>query len=411
MPYDLSEVFFICTGNVKYQIPRALADRMDIIDLPGYMLEEKVSIGLRHLLPNVLAEHGLAPEQLRIPPSVMQHIVTGYTREAGVRNLERQLATICRKAARRIIEKPDTRLRLTTHALEHYLGTPRYSESPMNQKMQVGTAMGLAVTENGGMLLPVEVVTMVGKGDLIVTGQLGDVMRESAVAALSYIRSRADTLQIDPSFQETTDLHIHLPENALPKDGPSAGITIATTLISALTGRPVRGDVAMTGEITLRGRVLAVGGLKEKVLAAHHAHIYHLVVPAENKKDLAEIPAKIRQQIRFTLVENMDQVIEATLLDGSSLAEGADLSLPAPQAGLQMLPEPRPLRGDERLIEPSALNRNSPRGEVPADSLPEEETNEHKPASLIIPPPDRIAGDSYPQVQAQDSEQSGSKGC
>src|SRR5436305_3634030 len=210
---------------------------------------------------------------------------------------------------------------------------PRYIASPINQKMQVGKSMGLAVTENGGILLPVEVATMAGKGDLMVTGQLGDVMRESAMAALSYIRSRADELQIDPAFQDTTDLHIHLPENAIPKDGPSAGITIATTLISALTGRPVRGDIAMTGEITLRGRVLAVGGLKEKVLAAHHANIYHLVVPAENKKDLAEIPAKIRQQIRFTLVENMDQVIEAALLDGSSLAEGTDLSLPAPQAG------------------------------------------------------------------------------
>ncbi len=251
VPYDLSEVFFICTGNVKYQIPRALADRMDIIDLPGYMLEEKVNIGLRHLLPNVLGEHGLAPEQLKIAQSVMQHIVTGYTREAGVRNLERQLATICRKAARRIIEKPDTRLRLTTHALEQYLGTPRYIDSPLNQKMQIGTAMGLAVTENGGILLPVEVATMAGKGDLIVTGQLGDVMRESALAALSYIRSRADELQIDSAFQDTTDLHIHLPENAIPKDGPSAGITIATTLISALTNRPVRGDIAMTGEITL----------------------------------------------------------------------------------------------------------------------------------------------------------------
>ncbi|HEX6483013.1 MAG TPA: endopeptidase La, partial [Ktedonobacteraceae bacterium] len=267
VPFDLSEVFFICTGNVKYQIPRPLADRMDIIDLPGYIQEEKINIGSRHLLPKVLAEHGLASDQVKIPQSVMQHIVTGYTREAGVRNLERQLATICRKAARRIIEKPDAHLRLTNHSLEQYLGTPRYSDDAVNQGVQVGVAMGLAVTEMGGILLPVEVATMGGKGDLIITGQLGEVMRESAVAALSYIRSRAEELQIDPNFLDTMDLHIHMPENALPKDGPSAGITIATALISALTGRNIRGGLAMTGEITLRGRVLGIGGLKEKVLA------------------------------------------------------------------------------------------------------------------------------------------------
>src|SRR5437588_548927 len=313
VPYDLSEVFFICTGNVKYDIPRALADRMDIIDLPGYMLEEKVNIGTRHLLPKVLAEHGLAPEQLKIPQGVMQHIVTGYTREAGVRNLDRQLATICRKAARRIIEKPDTHIRLTNHNLEQYLGTPRYVETPISQKVQVGVAMGLAVTEMGGILLPVEVATMSGKGELLITGQLGEIMRESAVAALSYIRSRAEELQIDPNFLDTMDLHIHMPENALPKDGPSAGITIATALISAMTGRHIRAGLAMTGEITLRGRVLGIGGLKEKVLAAYAANIYHLLIPSENKKDLAEIPAKVRQRMHFTIVDTMDQVIEAAL--------------------------------------------------------------------------------------------------
>src|SRR5438876_668722 len=320
IPYDLSEVFFICTGNVKYQIPRALVDRMDIIDLPGYMLEEKVNIGLRHLLPKVLNEHGLTPEQLKIPQSVMQHIVTDYTREAGVRNLERQLAMICRKAARRIIEKPSTHVRLTMNSLEQYLGAPHYTITLDTPKQQVGVAMGLAVTENGGILLPVEVATMVGKGDLLVTGQLGDVMRESAIAALSYIRSRANALDIDPSFQDTTDLHIHLPENAIPKDGPSAGITIATALISAITRRPVQENLAMTGEITLRGRVLGIGGLKEKVLAAHQANIYHLLIPGENKKEVVEIPAKIQRQMRFTFVETMDQVIEAALLE-TPLAE------------------------------------------------------------------------------------------
>jgi len=393
VPFDLSEVFFICTGNVKYQIPRALADRMDIIDLPGYMLEEKVNIGLRHLLPAVLAEHGLAPEQLKIPQSVMQQIVTGYTREAGVRNLERQLATICRKAARRIIEKPDAHLRLTVNSLEQYLGTPRYTESPVVQKIQVGVAIGLAVTEVGGILLPVEVATMAGKGELLITGQLGEVMRESAYAALSYIRSRAEELQIDPNFQDSTDLHIHMPENALPKDGPSAGITIATALISALTGRPVSPGIAMTGEITLRGRVLGVGGLKEKVLAAHHANIYILLIPLENKKDLAEIPAKIRQRINFIIVDSMDQVIEAALLKTPLDAESREKDD-------QGIPQVRPLRLDERESVPREHKLR--RSITPDDEQRKDEENEHEPPALIIPPAERLSGDSYPHVQAQD---------
>ncbi len=326
VPFDLSEVFFICTGNVKYQIPRPLADRMDIIELPGYILDEKVTIGLRHILPKVLNEHGLTPEQLKIPHAVMQHVVTDYTREAGVRNLERQLATISRKAARRVLEKPNTRLRLTTHNLEHYLGAPRYSSAPPVQRSRVGAAIGLGVTENGGMLLSVEVVTMVGKGELLITGQLGDVMLESARAALSYIRTRADDLQIDPNFQENIDLHIHMPENALPKDGPSAGITIATALISALTRRPIRSNLAMTGEITLLGSVLGVGGLKEKILAAHQANITDLIIPVENKNDLVEIPAKIRQSLHFILVDNMDSVIDAALLHAPQTEEQENYS-------------------------------------------------------------------------------------
>jgi ATP-dependent Lon protease len=394
VPFDLSEVFFICTGNVKYQIPRALADRMDIIDLPGYMLEEKVNIGLRHLLPAVLAEHGLAPEQLKIPQSVMQQILTGYTREAGVRNLERQLAAICRKAARRIIEKPDAHLRITSNSLEQYLGTPRFTESPIVQKTQVGVAMGLAVTEMGGILLPVEVATMAGKGELLITGQLGDVMRESAYAALSYIRTRAEELQIDPNFQDSTDLHIHMPENALPKDGPSAGITIATALISALTGRPLSPGLAMTGEITLRGRVLGVGGLKEKVLAAHHANIYNLLIPQENKKDLAEIPAKIRQHINFIIVDTMDQVIEAALLKTPLNAESREKEDKA-------VPQMRPLRLDER---ESATREHKLRLPItPDNEQTEDEVHEQEQTALIIPPAEqRLSGDSYPHAQAQD---------
>ncbi len=384
MPFDLSEVFFICTGNVKYQIPRALADRMDIIDLPGYMFEEKVNIGLRHLLPKVLREHGLTPEQLIIRQPAMQHIVTDYTREAGVRNLERQLANICRKAARRVLEKPDTHIRLTVSNLEQYLGTPRYNNAPPLLRTQVGSAMGLAVTENGGILLPVEVVTMVGKGDLMITGQLGDVMRESAMAALSYIRTRAQMLHIDPSFQDGTDLHIHLPENAIPKDGPSAGITIATALVSALTRRPVRGDVAMTGEVTLLGSVLPIGGLKEKVLAAQQAGITRLIIPAENKKDLNDIPAKVRQRIHFTLVDNMDQVIQAALLEAPS-SNGEESGPDAQRKSDQF-----PSRLDERVPLLHEQNLNG----VSADE--EEELNGQNSSAFIITPPDSMPPRFYP---------------
>ena len=393
IPYDLSEVFFICTGNVKYDIPRVLADRMDIIDLPGYMLEEKVNIGSRHLLPKVLTEHGLTPEQVKIPQTVIQHIVMDYTREAGVRNLERQLAMICRKAARRIIEKPDMHLRLTLHSLEQYLGARRYTLTLESQKTQVGVAMGLAVTENGGILLPVEVATMVGKGELMVTGQLGDIMRESAAAALSYIRSRADALNIDPNFQDSTDLHIHLPENAIPKDGPSAGITIATALISAITGRPIRENLAMTGEITLRGRVLAIGGLKEKVLAAQQANIHNLLIPVENKKDIAEIPVKIQRQMHFTFVDTMDQVIEAALLD-EPLADAESEKQNEPPE--KVFPESRPLHKDERIV-------GSPGQHVRHSDEPANEPCEDDPSSLIIPPANHITPDSFPHIRADDS--------
>ncbi|MHB8600945.1 MAG: endopeptidase La [Ktedonobacteraceae bacterium] len=404
LPYDLSEVFFICTGNVKYQIPRALADRMDIIDLPGYMFEEKVNIGLRHLMPKVLNEHGLTAEQLKISQTVMQHIVTDYTREAGVRNLERQLATICRKAARRIIEKQGTHLRLTSHSLEQYLGAPRYSTTPVTHQTQIGVVMGLAVTENGGILLPVEVATMSGKGDLLVTGQLGEVMRESAIAGLSYIRSRANDLHIDPNFQDATDLHIHLPENAIPKDGPSAGITIATALISALTQRPIRDNLAMTGEITLRGRVLGIGGLKEKVLAAHQANIYNLIVPMENKKDIADIPAKISKSMHFTFVETMDQVVQAALLDAPQVEETEKQSEADEQAQRE-LPEPRPLHVDERRpLTRDQFGRSAGTMGIHPDEQPDNAVNEHDLGTFLIIPDDHTTQDSYPHMRAQDRE-------
>lgn len=388
LPFDLSEVFFICTGNVKYQIPRPLADRMDIIDLPGYMLDEKVNIGMRHLLTKVRNEHGLTSDQLTIGKPAMQHIVTDYTREAGVRTLERQLATISRKAARRVLEKPNTHVRITVSNLEQYLGAPRYSTAPPLLRSQVGSVMGLAYTENGGILLPVEVVTMVGKGDLFVTGQLGDVMRESAMAALSYIRTRAHELRIDPTFQEGTDLHIHLPENAIPKDGPSAGITIATALVSALTQRPVRGDLAMTGEVTLLGNVLPIGGLKEKVLAAQQANMSHVIIPAENKKDLAEIPAKIRQRIHFIPVENMDQVIQAALLPAEPEAEeNEDENSPVP-----LLREER-----TQAMQEQKLRRTG----MPADDGQEIGENDDQEGAGFIMPSHTPPNDIFPQARAE----------
>ena len=278
-----------------------------------------------------------------------------------------------------MLEKPNTRLRLTTHSLEQYLGAPRYSSAPPVQRFRVGAAMGLGVTENGGMLLSVEVVTMVGKGELLITGQLGDVMLESARAALSYIRTRADELHIDPNFQENNDLHIHMPENALPKDGPSAGITIATAIISALTRRPVRSNLAMTGEITLLGSVLGVGGLKEKILAAHQANITHLIVPSENKNDLAEIPTKIRQSLNIMLVDNMDAVIAAALLE-------------APQGEEQEIYTRSPLDLEEHRETRDAHNVASRRSSIITNEQWEQDGID--PSAFMIPPVEQHSHDS-----------------
>jgi ATP-dependent Lon protease len=347
LAYDLSEVFFICTGNVRFQIPRPLADRMDIVEIPGYTEDEKTAIGRNFLLPKVLREHGLAEDQVQISPKVMRYVIARYTREAGVRSLERQLAAISRKAARRILLKPERHLRLTQHNVEQYLGIPRYSADRAVDRGQVGVATGLAWTEHGGTLLPVEVVTMPGKGALQVTGQLGEIMQESARAALSYIRSRAHELRLPEDFAEQMDLHIHLPEGAIPKDGPSAGITIAAAIISALTRRPVRNDLAMTGEITLRGRVLPIGGLKEKVLAAHRVGIRDILVPEDNRKDVPDIPNKIRNEVRFTFVRTMDEVMREALLprldeDTAAGKEPEPQAVAAPAPTDRMLPFPLP---------------------------------------------------------------------
>ncbi|HUZ01004.1 MAG TPA: endopeptidase La [Thermomicrobiaceae bacterium] len=346
-PYDLSRVLFIATANSLAYIPKPLRDRMEIIEISGYTEHEKVEIGKRHLLPKQVAAHGLTVEQVEVPEKLWLAIIRGYTREAGVRSLERQLASICRKVARDIVRgKRSTRtkrIRLTPARLEEYLGPQRFGFEHAIGENQVGVAIGLGTTEIGGELVPVEVAVMPGRGSLTITGQAGDVMQESARAALSYARSRAEALGIPADFQEKYDLHIHLPEGAIPKDGPSAGITMATALISALTKRAVRADAAMTGEITLRGRVLAIGGLKDKTLAAHRVGIRSLIAPLENKRDLVLIPDKVAQEMEFIWVENMDQVIARALEFAEQPAE-IDPSLqeqlePRPQPPLADLPE------------------------------------------------------------------------
>ncbi|MFL5759368.1 MAG: endopeptidase La [Thermomicrobiales bacterium] len=332
VPYNLSKVLFITTANYAYQIPRPLRDRIEIIEVSGYTEEEKVEIGRRYLLRRQMEDHGLAKGSLEIPEKIWPRIVRDYTREAGVRQLDRELASICRKVARDIVRGKTTKIRLTEQRIEDYLGPKKYGFDQEIDESQVGLAIGLGTTDIGGELIPVEVATMTGRGGLTITGQAGDVMQESARAALSYARSRADQLQIDPDFQEKLDLHIHLPEGATPKDGPSAGITMATALISALTRRPVRNDTAMTGEITLRGRVLAIGGLKDKALAAHRHGIRRLIAPMDNSRDLTKLPANVLKDMQFIFVANMDDVIREAILFDDSVDGLATVETPVPPA-------------------------------------------------------------------------------
>ncbi|HVX28856.1 MAG TPA: endopeptidase La, partial [Nitrolancea sp.] len=326
MPYDLSQVLFIATANYLNNIPRPLRDRMEIIEVSGYIEQEKIEIGRRHLLAKQTKIHGLEDGQVEIPEKIWMQIIRRYTREAGVRGLERQIASICRKVARDVVKGRSKRIRLTPARLEDYLGPQRFGFEHQIGESQVGVAIGLGTTDVGGELIPVEVAVLPGRGNLTITGQAGDVMQESARAALSYARSRAGALRIPVDFQERHDLHIHLPEGAIPKDGPSAGITMATALISALSRRPVRSDVAMTGEVTLRGRVLGIGGLKDKTLAAHRVGIRRLIAPEENRRDLSKIPAKIVSDMEFCWVENMDQVI-AQALDFTERVDEIDPTL------------------------------------------------------------------------------------
>lgn len=315
IPFDLSQVFWIVTANTVETIPPALLDRMEVVQLSSYTEDEKVKIAELHLLPKERQNNGLTAKTLSITEDALRMIIRGYTREAGVRNLERKIAAVCRKTALRIVNGEAKSAKVTAKNLHKYLGKVIYLEDDVSLEAAAGICTGLAWTRVGGELLKVEVVACKGKGHLALTGQLGDVMKESAQAGYTYIRSRADELGLAKDFYETTDIHIHLPEGAIPKDGPSAGITMATAMISALTGRKVKKNLAMTGEITLSGRVLPVGGIKEKFLAAHRYGVKTIIMPAKNEQDLEELPANVRAKMHFIPVKHMDEVLKIALED------------------------------------------------------------------------------------------------
>jgi ATP-dependent Lon protease len=313
LPIDLSRVLFIATANIMDPIPSALKDRLEVIRLSGYTAEEKLSIARQYLIPRQMEKNGLKTTDVRFSDPAILKLITGYTAEAGLRNLERELGSICRKVARRFAEGKANPVMISETVVGRYLGAPSYLPEEERREDEIGVATGLAWTEVGGEILYVEATTMKGKGELILTGYLGEVMKESAQAALSYARAHAAELGIDPDLFEQKAIHIHVPAGAIPKDGPSAGVTMATALISVLSGRPVNKDVAMTGEITLRGKVLPIGGLKEKALAAVRANIHTIIIPHRNEKDLEEIPRHLRRKIDFVLARTMDEVMKAAL--------------------------------------------------------------------------------------------------
>ncbi len=314
VPFDLSDVMFITTANILDTVPPALRDRMEVIEFPGYIEEEKFHIALKFLIPKQLKNNGLSEKKLVITEPAVRAVIREYTREAGVRELERSIATICRKVARRVAEEGDKRIyKIGISDLHQFLGPVKYRLTMAEKRDEVGVATGLAWTQVGGEILLIEATKMPGKGLLIMTGHLGKVMQESAQAAFSYARAKAKTLGIKEKFYKESDLHVHVPAGAIPKDGPSAGIAIATAIVSVLTGRPVKKDVGMTGEITLRGRVLEIGGVKEKVLAAHRAEIKTVILPKDNEKDLEDIPKNVRKDLKFVFVEHMDEVLKVAL--------------------------------------------------------------------------------------------------
>lgn len=320
-PYDLSKVMFIATANSLSNVPGPLMDRMEIISIPGYTELEKVHITRDHLLPKQIKENGLAKGIIQVRDDAILKLIRYYTREAGVRSLERQLASICRKTAKIVVSGEKKRVIITVNNLEDFLGKPIFHYGQAEHVDQIGVATGLAYTTVGGDTLQIEVALAPGKGKLVLTGKLGDVMKESAQAAFSYVRSKAKKLGIEEDFYEKYDIHIHVPEGAVPKDGPSAGITIATALVSALSGRPIHKEVGMTGEITLRGRVLPIGGLKEKALGAHRAGLTKIILPKENERDIDDIPESVRNEIDFVLVSQVDEVLKQALVEGGGAPE------------------------------------------------------------------------------------------
>ncbi|HWZ19746.1 MAG TPA: endopeptidase La [Ktedonobacteraceae bacterium] len=344
IPYDLSKVIFLTTANVLHPIPAALRDRLEVIELPGYTEEEKVHIARKFLIPKQMQEHGLKSSRVEIEDEALRHIIRNYTFEAGVRNLEREIASVMRKVARKVVEGRRTKTKVTVEKLVDYLGSQKHFYELAEEKDEPGVATGVAWTNAGGDLITVEATLMEGHGHLTLTGQLGDVMKESAQAALSYARSRAGQLGVESSFYEKYDIHLHLPAGSIPKDGPSAGITMATALISALTKRATRRDVAMTGEITLRGRVLPIGGVKEKVLAAHRAGIKTFILPKRNVNDLNDVPREIMKELHFVPVEHMDEVI-AIALHTPSLSKDEQEVIPVSMKNVK----------DRKVITPKAI--------------------------------------------------------
>src|SRR5216684_4219801 len=319
IPFDLSKVMFLTTANVLDPIPHALRDRMEVLELPGYTEEEKLQIVQRHLIPKQLNENGLSDLKIEFAPDALREIIHSYTREAGLRNLEREISRVCRKIARAITEGETAPERVTAADVQRYLGTPRFYSEVAERTQEPGVATGLAWTPNGGEIMFIESTRMAGQKGLMLTGSLGDVMKESAQAALSYVRTRATSLGIAADFYDKSDIHVHVPAGAIPKDGPSGGVTIAASLASLLSGRPVKSDVAMTGEITLRGKVLPVGGIKEKVLAARRAGIKTIILPRRNERDLEDIPKEVRNELEMIFVDTVDEVLSHALRDGAAV--------------------------------------------------------------------------------------------
>jgi ATP-dependent Lon protease len=350
LDYDLSKVMFITTANNRHAIPLPLQDRMEMIELPGYTEFEKLQIAKHYLLPKQLEANGLQDRDVTYTDSAIRRIINHYTREAGVRNTEREISSICRKIAKDVVKKPEEKksYRVTKNTIPRYLGPHKFKHSLAEESAQIGLSNGLAWTQYGGCLLPAEVSILIGKGKFIITGKLGDVMQESAQAAMSYVRSRATNLMLEPSFYRNVDIHVHFPEAAIPKDGPSAGITMATAIVSALTRLPVRHDTAMTGEITLRGRVMAIGGLKEKILAAHRAGVKRIIIPKENVKDLRDIPKRVRRVIEFLPVEHMDEVLSHALVLDDSVAFHEQLQKPLLMPDVYLAdPDRAAIQGDD----------------------------------------------------------------